>query len=75
MPKIAPSSTSVKTSPPRRRQTVYRVQNWAAYDAGLKQRGSLTLWLTPQAIKACYCQGPTQRGSPTPILTWRFKRR
>ena len=65
MPKIASSSTSVKGSPPRRRrrQTVYRIRNWAAYNAGLKQRGSLTLWLTPEALKAWYDQGPTRRGS------------
>ena len=64
MPKITLSATSVKASPSRRRrrQTVYRVRNWAAYDAGLKQRGSLTLWLSPQAIKAWYYQGPTRRG-------------
>ena len=59
------SAVSVKASPSRRRrcQTVYRVRNWAAYDEGLKQRGSLTMWLSPQAIKAWYYQGPTQRGS------------
>ena len=65
MPKIILSAVSVKASPSHRRrcQTVYRVRNWAAYDAGLKQRGSLTLWLSPQAIKAWYYQGPTRRGS------------
>ena len=65
MSKITLSATSVKTSPPRRRrrQTVYRVRNGAAYDAGLKQRGSLTMGLSPQAIKAWYDQGPTRRGS------------
>ena len=64
MPKIASSSPSVKVSPPRRRrcQTVYRIRNGAAYNAGLKQRGTLTVWLTPDALKAWYYQGPTQRG-------------
>ena len=59
------SSASVKASPSRRRrrQTVYRVRNGAAYDAGLKQRGSLTTGLTLQAIKAWYYRGPTQRNS------------
>lgn len=23
----------------------YKVMNWSAYNAGLKQRGSLTIWL------------------------------
>ena len=52
MTKITLSAVSVKASPSRRRrrQTVYRVRNWAAYDAGLKQRGSLTMGLTPQSI-------------------------
>ena len=63
MPKIASSNTSVK--PPRRHrcETLYRVRNWAAYEAGLKQRGSLTFWITPQALRGWYSQGPTQRGA------------
>ena len=28
----------------------FRVKNWAAYDAGLRRRGSLTLWLTPEVM-------------------------
>ena len=36
----------------RRSQVVYRVRNWPAYDAGLQQRGSLTVWFTPQAVEA-----------------------
>jgi hypothetical protein len=27
-----------------------RVTNWAAYDASLRQRGSLTVWFTDEAI-------------------------
>jgi hypothetical protein len=30
----------------------YRVQNWAAYDRGLVRRGSITVWLTPNAVAA-----------------------
>ena len=44
----------------RRSQVVYRVRNWPAYDAGLQQRGSLTVWFTPQAVEAWYYQGPRQ---------------
>src|SRR5918998_2498974 len=39
--------------PPRRHripQARYRVQNWPAYEAGLKRRGDLTLWLDEAAI-------------------------
>ncbi len=28
----------------------FTVTNWPEYENGLKQRGSLTLWLTPEAI-------------------------
>ena len=65
MPKITASKPAVKS--PRRPRCprcapVYRVRNWAAYEAGLKQRGSLTFWITPQALRGWYHQGPTQRG-------------
>ena len=30
----------------------HRVTNWPAYDAGLRQRGSLTVWFTDEAIAA-----------------------
>jgi len=28
----------------------FRVKNWAEYDAGLRRRGSLTLWVTPEGL-------------------------
>jgi anti-sigma factor RsiW len=34
---------------PRQR---HRVTNWAAHDAALRQRGSLTVWFTDEAIAA-----------------------
>jgi Transposase DDE domain len=34
---------------PKRR---YKVPNWQAYEAGLRQRGSLTIWFTEEAIAA-----------------------
>ncbi len=30
----------------------YKVTNWPDYEAGLRRRGSLTLWLTPEALAA-----------------------
>ncbi len=30
----------------------HRVTNWAAYDAGLRARGSLTVWFTAEAVQA-----------------------
>ena len=28
----------------------FKVRNWASYEAGLRRRGSLTLWVTDEAI-------------------------
>jgi len=28
----------------------FKVTNWAEYEAGLRRRGSLTLWITPEAL-------------------------
>ena len=29
----------------------YRVKNWSGYDAGLRARGSLTVWFSEEAIE------------------------
>src|SRR5690348_5265322 len=44
---------------PRQR---HRVTNWAAYDAALRQRGSLTVWFTDEAIAAWHAEPRTTRG-------------
>jgi Transposase DDE domain len=38
------------------------VTNWAAYDAGLRARGSLTVWFTAKAIEAWRAEPRTARG-------------
>jgi hypothetical protein len=50
------------------------VTNWSAYDASLRQRGSLTVWFTDEAIAAWRAAPRTTRGgqawySPLAILT------
>src|ERR671921_1117970 len=30
----------------------YKVTNWSAYEAGLRQRGSLTIWFSEEAVTA-----------------------
>src|SRR3954465_13806171 len=40
----------------------HRVINWAEYDAGLRARGSLTVWFTPEAIAAWRAEPRTGRG-------------
>ncbi len=44
---------------PRQR---HRVTNWPAYDASLRQRGSLTVWFTDEAIAAWAAEPRTTRG-------------
>ena len=40
----------------------HRVKNWAEYDAGLRARGSLTVWFTAEAIEAWRAAPRTTRG-------------
>jgi hypothetical protein len=40
----------------------HRVTNWAAYDAGLRARGSLTIWFTAEAVAAWGAELRTTRG-------------
>src|SRR4051812_13912200 len=44
---------------PRQRR---KVTNWPAYDASLRQRGSLTVWFTEEAIAAWRAEPRTTRG-------------
>src|SRR3712207_3888177 len=51
-----------------------KVTNWREYDAGLRQRGSLTVWFTDEATQAWRAEPRTTRGgqpwySPLAILT------
>src|SRR3954469_3873522 len=39
-----------------------KVTNWPAYDASLRQRGSLTVWFTEEAIAAWEAEPRTTRG-------------
>jgi len=52
----------------------HKVLNWRAYDASLRQRGSLTVWFTDDAIQAWRAEPRTTQGgqrwySPLAILT------
>ncbi len=40
----------------------HKVTNWREYDAGLRQRGSLTVWFTEEAITAWKAEPRTTRG-------------
>src|SRR3982751_819502 len=40
----------------------HRVTNWAEYDAGLRARGSLTVWFTAEAVEAGRAEPRSTRG-------------
>jgi hypothetical protein len=56
-----------KANEPRRHKIPkarYKIENWAEYDAALRQRGSLTVWVTPEAIAAWAPATTGRRGRP-----------
>lgn len=46
-----PTMKYPKRSQYRHAKKAYRVHNWSKYERGLRQRGSLTLWLSEDAIE------------------------
>src|SRR4051812_3215312 len=42
----------------------YKVRNWPEYDRALQQRGSLTVWVTPEGLAAWHSPRTGQRGRP-----------
>ncbi|MCW2239044.1 IS5 family transposase [Azospirillum canadense] len=56
-----------KHNEPRRHhipKAKYKVANWPAYDRALQQRGSLTVWITPEALEAWTPAKTGKRGRP-----------
>jgi len=56
-----------KANEPRRHkipQARYKFCNWPEYDRVLQQRGSLTVWVTPEALAAWHPLHTGQRGRP-----------
>jgi len=62
MKKVSSRRSSGKKASASQKNTVYRVKNWAAYDPALVQRGSLTVWLSEEAMDGWRYAGPSQRG-------------
>jgi hypothetical protein len=57
-----------KHNEPRRHKipkAKYKVSNWREYDQALQQRGSLTVWVTPEALEAWAPEKSGRRGRPT----------
>lgn len=40
----------------------FKLANWAEYEAGLRRRGSLTLWITPEALSSWQAPRRKTRG-------------
>ncbi len=56
------------TEPHKRRrhpryQTGYRVRNWAEYEKSLRDRGDITIWVTPDAVIAWKSKISGKRGA------------
>lgn len=47
--------------------------NWQEYNAGLKRRGSLTLWIDESITGNWYHEGPVKRGGQSVIEADDFK--
>ncbi len=47
---------------PKRFRAQYRIRNWPQYEAGLKRRGDLTLWLDEAAIAGWHASRRTTPG-------------
>ena len=46
----------------------FTVRNWREYDAALRARGSLTMWVTTESIECWTAQPRTTRGGPSSYL-------
>ena len=51
----------------------YRVRNWREYEAGLRNRGSLTVWISLTAGKLVNWDAPRPRRRTTQVLEPRHR--
>lgn len=50
-------------------ETTYRIRNWSEYDAALKQRGSITFWVSEEAIANWIHPEKTGKRGASPLYT------
>ncbi|MEL4896570.1 transposase [Crocosphaera sp. Alani8] len=50
-------------------KTTYRIRNWSEYDAALKQRGSITFWVSEEAIANWIHPKKTGKRGASPLYT------
>jgi hypothetical protein len=51
------------SSPQAAPKSAYRIRNWKQYNDALVRRGSLTLWVDQDTLRAWRYQGPARRGA------------
>ena len=49
--------------------STHRIRNWSEYNAGLKQRGSLTFWISPEVLSNWEVKEKTGKPGATPTYT------
>ena len=49
-------------------KTKYRVRNWAAYEAALRQRGDITVWFDEDAVGAWNAEAGGRPGGQRRLL-------
>lgn len=54
---------SKQRKPNKKNKEKYRVKNWSEYNQSLVNRGSLTIWITPEIIDSWRDSRPAQRGA------------
>jgi IS5 family transposase len=52
-----------------KKKTTYRIRNWQEYDTALRQRGSLTLWLSEEALQNWTTKTKTGQPGASPTYT------
>jgi len=59
---VLPGILAYSLVPERQYKTPYKIRNWRAYEAGLRQRGSVTVWITADAKRAWCHRGRWKPG-------------
>jgi hypothetical protein len=57
------SNDRLQTQPGQVRQEIEKTTNWPEYEAGIRQRGSLTVWISEDELKGW---GPPKRNQRKP---------
>ncbi len=52
-----------------KKKTTYRIRNWQEYDTALRRRGSLTLWLSEEALQNWITQEKSGQPGASPTYT------